>query len=266
MLRYVYCFFIKLFGATISIKIDFSPIREFIISQKGGQGISTGNYRFYSNLKTILNFQDNKKRIHFIDVGANDGWFAKIIMRFFPDARITSFEPLKSQQIFLEKISRKNINFKYICSAVGDFNGSGEITEYKTTGLSTLKKIDQNYEYFAKHYSQEIINTYTVPIVKLDNEMLEEIKESEITILKIDTQGYELETLKGSIELLKLQRIQYIIIELMTIRKYSGAALYNEILDFLHNYGFKICDINLSGYEENSGILSEFDALFMLER
>ncbi|NQU54784.1 MAG: FkbM family methyltransferase [Bacteroidetes bacterium] len=261
----VVSFIFRLFNAVKKIKIDFSSIREFIIGCNGGQTLGSENYRFYSNLVTVLNSHGSKKHFHFIDIGANDGWFAKTIMRFFSDARITSFEPLKSQQSFLETLSLKNPNFKYNCVAAGDFNGECEITEYKTTGLSTLRKIDESYEYPVKHYSQEVINTYIVPVVKLDDVMFNSINGDEITILKIDTQGFELETLKGAVGLLKYHMIQYIIIELMTVRKYSEAALYNEILDFLHDYGFKLYDINPSYYEQNTGKLSEFDALFKLE-
>jgi len=58
------------------IKIDFTPIREFRINLKGGQELSRGNYRFYSNIKKILNYENNAEKLHFIDVGVNDGWFA----------------------------------------------------------------------------------------------------------------------------------------------------------------------------------------------
>ena len=143
-----------LYKAIRKIKIDFTPVREFIISLKGGQGLGSDNYRFYSNLKKILNYENNEKKLHFIDVGANDGWFARIIMRFFHNARITSFEPLKSQHIYLENLSKENLNFKFHPVALGKAEGTSDITEYKTTGLSTLKSIDSNYSYQDKYFFQ----------------------------------------------------------------------------------------------------------------
>ncbi len=244
------------------IKIDFTPIREFRISLKGGQNLSSENYRFYSNIKKILYYENNDKKLHFIDVGANDGWFARIILRFFHNARITSFEPLKSQHIFLENLSKENSNFKFHPVALGQIDESRIITEYKTTGLSTLKSIDSKYNYNDKHFSQEILDTYPVPVFRLDNFLSKSLKNDEINILKIDTQGFELEVLKGSTALFSQHKIKYIIIELMTISKYSEASLYDEVLDFLHIHGFKLQDFHQSYYEENTGLLSEFDAIF----
>jgi len=48
----------------------------------------------------------------------------------------------------------------------------------------------------------------------------------------------------------------------MTISKYSDASLYDEILDFLHIHNFKLLDFHQSYYEENTGLLSEFDSIF----
>ena len=41
---------------------------------------------------------------HIIDVGANKGQFALVSRKFFPDARIDSFEPLKSESDIFEKV------------------------------------------------------------------------------------------------------------------------------------------------------------------
>jgi len=250
------------YRAIRKIKIDFTPIREFSIGLMGGQGLASNNYRFFSNFKTILNYEYKDKKLHFIDVGANDGWFSRVIMRFFHNARITSFEPLKSQHIYLESLSKENPNFKFHPVALGEIEGSTDITEYKTTGLSTLKSIDPTYSYTDKYYSQEVLDIYQVSVFRLDEFLSKSITNNEINILKIDTQGFELEVLKGSTGLLNQHKIEYIIIELMTISKYSETALYDEIFDFLHIHGFKLQDINQSYYEKNTGLLSEFDALF----
>lgn len=251
-----------LYKAIRQIRIDFTPIREFIVGLKGGQELSRNNYRFYSNIKKILNYENNDKKLHFIDVGANDGWFARIIMRFFNNARITSFEPLKSQHIFLKNLSKENSNFKFHTFALGQIKGNNDITEYKTTGLSSLKSIDYSYNYDDRHFSQEIVDIYQVPVYRLDDFLRKSLKNDEINILKIDTQGFELEVLKGSTGLINQNKIKYIIIELMTIRKYSKASLYDKILDFLHSHGFYLLDFHQSYYEQDTGLLSEFDAIF----
>ena len=128
-------------------------------------------------------------------------------MRFFHNARITSFEPLKSQHVFLEKLSKENSNFKFHSYALGQIDESRVITEYKTTGLSTLKSIDPTYNYNNKYSSQEILDTYTIQVFSLDDFLSKSLKNNEINILKIDTQGFELEVLKGSTGLINKNKI-----------------------------------------------------------
>ena len=59
----------------------------------------------------------------------------------------------------------------------------------------------------------------------------------DIDLLNIDTQGYEMEVLKGSIKLLN-QGIKYIILEVNKKELYKGCPLVKDIDNFLNKYGF----------------------------
>jgi hypothetical protein len=60
------------------------------------------------------------------------------------------------------------------------------------------------------------------------------VDELEITsnkiLLKIDTQGFEYEVLKGAENSIKAGIFKWVIIELMTVEKYESAHLYTDIM------------------------------------
>ena len=59
----------------------------------------------------------------------------------------------------------------------------------------------------------------------------------DIDLLNIDTQGYEMEVLKGSRKLLS-QGIKYIILEVNKKELYEGCPLVKDIDNFLKKFGF----------------------------
>mgnify|MGYP003977393439 CR=1 FL=1 len=247
------------------VKINYHDLSEFFNYYKFGVRLSSNNNRFFSNFFNHI-VVDSGLNICVIDVGANDGWFAKTVFRFARLARVISYEPLLSQHKYLDQILQKNKNFNWIGKAVGDKNELISITEYGTTGLSSIKGINADYSY-SSHYNQSVTTQYEVESTILDNEFKGFIFNNEVEyILKIDTQGYELEVLRGAYTLLKNNKFNWIIIEVMTVSKYSNSALYDEIFNYLHSLNYKLWDINPSYYEEKSNRLTEFDVIFTLEK
>lgn len=240
---------------TFKIKLDFHDIIEFfkIVS------LSKGNYLFYKNVFSII----PSNNLIILDVGANDGWFSKVVYRFRKDLKIIAFEPLASMYEDLVRIKKLNKKFDFYNCAVGSEIGKVEISEYGTEGLSSLKDLSDEYQY-NDHFNTSIKEKYEVKIIKLDDFILEN-KITNDLCLKIDTQGYEMEVLLGAQNTLKLGQIKFIIIELMTVEKYKEAKLYHEIINFLSEFDFQLVDIHQSYYEDN-GEMSEFDALFKLKK
>ena len=67
-----------------------------------------------------------------------------------------------------------------------------------------------------------------MPIIKLDD-YVRENKIKFIDILKIDTQGYELEILKGSLNAIKNKKINCIILEIILSDTYNKNFSFYEI-------------------------------------
>lgn len=238
------------------------PIKELFVILGGHERTPQGSEEFIKKFFNLIRESTNSPLL--IDVGGNSGWFARLSFRFLRDKKyhLIGYEPLKSQSIFLDDISHQHENITYNSSAVGAERGKTEIREFASNGLSSLKDIDKSFHGYDDSYNTVVVEKYEVDVVTLDEEVNNMHGRAKDIVLKVDTQGYELEVLIGSVNLLESGRIKIILIELMTIEKYTSASLCIEILDFLAKYNYSLYDINRGVYEKN-GRLSEFDAILI---
>jgi FkbM family methyltransferase len=248
--------------AITSCRLNIHAIKEeFLRLKPGMQTLGQGNFIFYNNLFTRL--AENTSNIFIVDVGANDGWFARVAFRFAPEAAVLSFEPLKSQIPYLHRMKATFKNFDYRTCAIGEDVSEVEIHEYATSGLSSLLRLDKGrYLYEAQSYKTDVVSEYTVKCVSLDSFCGDlQRRAQKINILKIDTQGYELNVLRGARQLIGMGFFEFIVIEVLTVRKYVGAPLFDEIVAFLAVANYRLCDVYPS-YREKNGWLTELDVVF----
>jgi len=133
--------------------------------------------------KLIIEHLPNKRT--FVDVGANVGIWSLPMTEHFKN--VISYEPSR-QNIECIKINiPRGIELRE--KAVADFNGEAKFHQAgKNCGDGKLCR-------------EGVKSSYTVPVVKLDDENLQNVD-----MIKIDTQGWELEVLKGMINLIKFQQ------------------------------------------------------------
>ena len=75
--------------------------------------------------------------------------------------------------------------------------------------------------------------------------------------LKIDVQGYELEVLKGSCDVLDC--IDLVYVECSFIELYAGQALAHHVIEWLLPYGFSLSAIyNLSTDRQGQAVQADF--------
>jgi FkbM family methyltransferase len=79
--------------------------------------------------------------------------------------------------------------------------------------------------------------TETVEMDRLDDMDLDL---TDINMMNIDVQGYELEVLKGSVNTLK--QIDYIILEINSVELYKNCPMFDDINNFLIGHGFECID------------------------
>ena len=82
-------------------------------------------------------------------------------------------------------------------------------------------------------------------------------------MLKIDSQGYELEILKGSSRL--LQKTSSVLLEISIIEINEGAPLLHEVVAFMASHGFLACEIMELHRRPFDQALNQLDFLFVRE-
>jgi len=116
--------------------------------------------------------------------------------------------------------------------AAGNINGQRKLFKSSNSGMSSsLLKPRRHLE---KYPSIKFDGGTLVDVVRLDDYI---VNPEEYNYMSIDVQGYELEVLKGSVNL--LEHIDYIMTEVNSIYLYAGGVLIDELDEFLAEHNFK---------------------------
>ena len=150
------------------------------------------------------------------------------------------FEPIKNTFNRL----KENVGDKAILinTALGNKEDEVEMfTETINEGQSS-SVLEPDY-HLVQHPSIQFDGKETVKMTKLDKFI--EHKEK-FNFINIDVQGYELEVLKGSTEI--LLNVEYILCEINRAELYKNCPMVEEIDSFLNDYGFKRDVTSWDGY------------------
>jgi len=174
----------------------------------------------YFHKKKIISFIKIKvnKIGSFIDVGAHRGESIKLFLKNFKILNIYAFEP--SPESFKNLIistnylmKKKKINFQSYNLGLGSSDQKLILNISFESSSSTINSVNSKSNYYKKkikflgqanknffHKKEEIT------ITTLDKVMLTKNCPT-IDLIKIDTEGYEYEVLKGSVEVLKKTKL-----------------------------------------------------------
>ena len=199
---------------------------------------SKPHYELMPHLLTLIN---HLKINCFIDVGANNGNFGLDLREVGYEGLIVSFEPVSSTYKELLDVSDDDPLWRTYNLALGSANEKMEINLLKDSDLNSL--LPPN-DYFQKIFKeQSIIATEMIDVRTFDSmidEITKGIAEPRI-FLKMDTQGYDHEVLKGASGC--INKIQGISSELSFSPLYQGMMGYVDALEFYSSYGFKVTGI-----------------------
>lgn len=165
------------------------------------------------------------------DVGANIGQSRNVYLKKFPSSKIFSFEPIKSTFKTLKE-SNPDVDKAFSFNlALGETNEKIKIPlQEKSTQNSLSKRRNEN--------SNPLLNLEEVQVDTLDN-IVEKIDIDNIDFLKIDTEGFEMEVLKGASNFLKSKKVRFILLEL-GIKSHPRTTFYNSIQEYLSHFGYDV--------------------------
>ncbi|HEX2847753.1 MAG TPA: FkbM family methyltransferase [Chitinophagaceae bacterium] len=193
-----------------------------------------------------------------IDVGANTGIFGKELRMAGYNGAIVSFEPLRDAFQILSSVANQDPDWEVNNFALGQENSKQEINiSGNSHSSSILEMLDTHTNAEA---SAAYIGKQEIEIRKLDTIFPEVAGKAKEIFLKIDTQGFEMNVLKGASN--SLDMINTVQLEMSLHPLYSGQALYNDIMSFFHQRGYKLIDIDPGFADLRTGVLYQFDGIF----
>jgi FkbM family methyltransferase len=193
-----------------------------------------------------------------LDVGANKGQYGQLLRNLGFRGRIVSFEPLSDAFAVLQRITA-NDPF-WVCHNIGlsDVDGSAVINISANSHSSSFLpvsarsvQIEPGIAYVAHQEAQ---------LRRLDGMIEQIVRPGEVIYLKIDTQGYELNVLKGALN--AISRVRLIQLETAFFEGYQGQPLIEDVIRFLRELGYRIVAMEPGWEDSKTAEMLETDLIF----
>lgn len=188
-----------------------------------------------------------------LDVGANQGQFAKSLRKLGYHGYILSFEPIEEDFSLLSKAFEHDKFWRGFNTALGNENSvkSFNIAMESTAMSSFLIPKEKDWK----------IKVAQVEIKKLDtmfDTLIETIPNPRV-FLKMDTQGYDLEVVKGAEGC--INSVLGLLSELSVRSTYENMPSYLEALKIYEQMGFKLIHLSEAGRNPKTGEVIEYDCV-----
>lgn len=192
-----------------------------------------------------------------LDVGANAGQYASRLREMGYRGRIVSFEPLRAARAQLLAASAGDARWTVADrAALGDRDGEVEVNvSGDSASSSILEMLDAQLRSAPE---SRYLGKEHVPMRRLDELAAPHLAPDCVTLVKIDTQGFEDRVLDGAAGI--LPRIAGIHVELSLVPLYAGQKLFPEMVDRLRGLGFEIWALWPAFVDAQSGRLLQVDA------
>jgi len=167
------------------------------------------------------------------DVGANEGHYATSVLELKPAARVYAFEPHPVTYSRLASCAAEAEGMVAVNAACG--SAAGHMTLYDYAGSEGTQHASL-YAGVIEGIHHGTSNRHDVEVMVLDS-FVEARNISHIDLLKIDTEGHELDVLKGATRLIREGRIHAIQFEFNEMNVVSRVFL-KDFYDLLPGFEF----------------------------
>lgn len=200
-----------------------------------------------------------------INVGANKGQFHDLLRQEVGfQGRILSFEPVRKYADALEAEARNDALWRVFPYALGSTTGETTINVTKSPGLNSI--LEPRTDAVPGFWNEGGVTDIETIMVKSLDEVLRinglDCK-LDSAYLKLDTQGFDLEVLKGASTALK--SIPALQTEASIRPIYVGMPDYKECINYLVGKGFQISGLFPVTHDDAFRLI-EFDCVMINER
>jgi FkbM family methyltransferase len=191
------------------------------------------------------------------DVGANVGQSSLAMLSHFPSAKVYAFEPYPGTfERLAEVLSGRQAEAFNI--ALTDQAGDAELFTYEADQINSLTPTSRFAVRFGKVGKPMSIRASTIDEFCCSHDI------KTIDILKVDTEGCELEVLKGATETLKSRGIRFIYAEFNDICERAGrtGGALAPISALLESHGFRFVTCYTENVVSEGELFAVHNALF----
>jgi FkbM family methyltransferase len=196
------------------------------------QGFGSGGIMYLSGELAVFRLINSDKPLLF-DVGAHIGEYTEKFLQSFPNGRSFAFEPSSAHLTVLRGRLSASPHVTIFPVALGSEVSTGTLHKDKDiSGLASLtrRRLD--------HMKIELDRTESVSIRTLDD-VVTEVGDTCIDLLKIDVEGHDLDVLKGSANAMEKGLIKLVQFEFGGCNLDTRTTL-QDFWYFFQQYGFAI--------------------------
>ena len=196
-----------------------------------------------------------------LDVGANNGQYARRLIRGGFQGRIVSFEPLP---IALTKLRLNSSGFdrwQVAGFALGAETTTATMNVASDTQSSSLLPMTERLQQAGNDL--DCVETITINVKRLDDILSSYCEPQDKVFLKLDVQGLEHQVISGAKHC--MHQIIGLQMEVSTRPLYENAPLWDESFKLAESMGFVPTSIESGFSDHTTGVMLQADCTFVRE-
>lgn len=203
----------------------------------------------------LRNYLSGKENATVFDIGANVGVYSQTVMEIEPSTRLYAFEPNPEAFSKLKEMSER-YGFTAFNFGCGNKQGKRKLYDYADLNGSPHASL---YREVIEEMHGSKSSDQMVEIVRLDD-LVSQLNLDQVDLLKVDTEGHELDVLKGFKTFIKGGKVKAISFEFNEMNV-ASRTFFKDFYDFLVDYNlFRVLPRGLMPIERYRPVLCEIFA------
>jgi FkbM family methyltransferase len=194
-----------------------------------------------------------------LDVGANEGQFARHLREAGWTGRLVSYEPLSSAFAVLQREAASDPQWQAFNVALGAAKGTASIHIAGNSQSSSLLPMLDTHVNAAP--GSGYVGDELVHVVPLDEALVGVVTDADRLCVKLDCQGYEAQVLDGASA--SLDQAVIVIMELSLVDLYEGGMRFDEAVSRMREAGFVLAALDPVFSDPDTKQLLQVDGCFV---